>query len=77
MNVCCFCDANAVIVAENEKKILKEPKLSHPHLSCACVFGHITNDMNGSGGRLCQMAYKGCSHISTDLGSHKAQTQWV
>ena len=28
-------------------------------------------------GRLFQMAYKGCSHISTNLGPHKAQTQWV
>ena len=47
--------------------------LPYSCLSHACVFGHSTNDMNGSGGRLCQIAYEGRSHISTDLGPHKAQ----
>ena len=35
------------------------------------------NDMNGSEGRLYLVAYKGCSHIATNLGPHRAQTQWV
>ena len=33
------------------------------------------SDMNGSEGRLYQMAYKGCSHITTNLGPHRAQTK--
>ena len=49
MDVHCFYSANAIIVAENiKKKLLKEAKLPHPSLSHACVFGHSTNDMNGS-----------------------------
>ena len=39
--------------------------------------GQGTNDMNGSEGRLCWMAYKGGSHIVTNLGPHRAQTGWV
>ena len=44
-----------------------------------CIFfwwTNVTHDMNGSGGRLCCMAYKGCSCITTNLGPHRAQT-WL
>ena len=40
-------------------------------LSC----GHGINDMNGFFGEGCiGVAYKGCSHITTNLGIHRAQT---
>ena len=43
--------------------------------NCAAVVGHGTNDMNGYGSPNMGCSHiLGCSHIATDLGSHRAQT---
>ena len=62
-------------VVEEIRNIIKSIVSSPMFVSLLC--GHGKNDMNGSESRLFKVAYKGCSHIATNLGPHRAQTRWV
>ena len=51
--------------------MLPHPCLSHTHVVTTPMTQMVLR------GSLCQMAYKDFSHIAPNLGSHRAQTQWV
>ena len=75
LNMLWSCGINTSVVVGDNRNIIKCSVTSPIFVSLSC--GHGTNDTNSSGGRLYWVAYKGCSHITTNLGPHRAQTQWV
>ena len=69
----CICAQSSLV--EDSSSITKS-SITLP-ISISLLCHHGTNDMNCFRVAWIRVANKGCSHIATNLGSHKAQTQWV
>ena len=66
---------NMSVLVEDISSIMKS-SITLP-ISVSLLCDHATNDMNGFRVAWIREANKGCSCIATNLGSHRAQTQWT
>ena len=75
LNIHSSCGVNASTIVGDIRNIIKSsvtsPMFVCSHVVMAPMIWMVLK------GRLYWMAYKGCSHSATNLGSHRAQTWWL